>query len=383
MNRNFLPNFRTRSAALKLNAFFLIVIFTSLQSSNFGQTTVLTRTQFSSFPLLKRAKFFEPTISRIAAEEAVDPYLLWTIAYNETRFRPWLSSPAGAEGLMQFIPATAARFNLFNPYQPEAAIRAAARYVRFLSNRFGGRIDSILAGYNAGEGAVDAFLSGRTVRAGKKIINASGIKTVGGVPPYRETIGYVARGLVIYRLLRERQVFSGATTSGVYPTVVSESVARVWLRDPEIGINGSLLTQIPNWSRLNADIERQNNFARIQSGVSAVQANVTANKSVRRDGQNFQTTISSFPVQSVSEDSSRNSTKEEKPIRESSEVYYEPRTGARFETGGGKMERLVESGELIVGEQMRPATPTTNRARGTFFGSKTSSPAPKQSSSFR
>lgn len=375
MKRIFLANFRMRSVALKLNAFFLIVLFASLQSSNFGQTTVLTRTQFSNFSLLRRAQFFEPTIARIAAEEAVDPYLLWTIAYNETRFRPWLSSPAGAEGLMQFIPATAARFNLFNPYQPQPAIRAAARYVRFLSNRFGGRIDSILAGYNAGEGAVDAFLAGKTIRAGKKIINARGIKTVGGVPPYRETIGYVARGLVTYRLLRERQVFSGATASSVYPIVVSESVARVWFRDPEIGFNGSLMTQIPNWNYLNADGSRQNNLATIQS--SAIQANVAPIKFVRRARQSFQTNVSSFPVEMVSADSTRNGTKEEKSNRESSEVYYEPRTGARFQTGGGKMERLAESGELIVGEQMRSATATASRARGTFFGSKTSSIAPK------
>ena len=101
-------------------------------------------------------------------EEQVDPHLLWTIGFLETRFRPWLRSPVGAEGLMQFMPATAARFNLVNPYQPEPAIRAAARYVRFLSNRFGGRIDSILAGYNAGEGAVDAFLWGKTRPFGQK-----------------------------------------------------------------------------------------------------------------------------------------------------------------------------------------------------------------------
>ena len=194
MKEKFLKYFcARRRLQIRASAFFLIVVFASQQSASFGQTTVLTRRQFSRFSVVERARFFEPTISRIAQEEKVDPYLLWTIAYNETRFRPWLSSPAGAEGLMQFIPATASRFNLFNPYQPEPAIRAAARYVRFLSNRFGGRIDSILAGYNAGEGAVDAFLTGRTVRIGKKIINASGLKTVGGVPPYRETIGYVAR----------------------------------------------------------------------------------------------------------------------------------------------------------------------------------------------
>jgi soluble lytic murein transglycosylase-like protein len=229
-----------RCLRLPAGALFLIVVFASQQSASLAQTTVLTRAQFSRYSVVERARFFEPTISRIAAQEAVDPYLLWTIAYNETRFRPWLRSDAGAEGLMQFIPATAARFGLFNPYQPEPAIRAAARYVRFLSNRFGGRIDSILAGYNAGEGAVDAFLTGRTVRSGKKIINAGGLKTVGGVPPYRETIGYVARGLVVYRLLKRRQMFPGVFETAVYPPAVSASVARVRLNEPEMALRDDL-----------------------------------------------------------------------------------------------------------------------------------------------
>ena len=175
MKQNLINNFQARRVVLRLSAFFLILLFASLPSANFGQTRVLTRAQFSRISVLERAGFFEPTISRIALEEGVDPYLLWTIAYNETRFRPWLKSFAGAEGLMQFIPATAARFNLPDPYQPEPAIRAAARYVRFLQNRFGGRIDSILAGYNAGEGAVDAYLTWAelSAAAGKLSIRAA------------------------------------------------------------------------------------------------------------------------------------------------------------------------------------------------------------------
>ena len=196
MKQRFLTTFGVRRMTSRTGAIFTIIFLLTVQPVIFGQGNVISRAQFSRFSLNQRAKVFEPTFERIALEEQVDPNLLWTIAYLETRFRPWLRSPAGAEGLMQFIPATAARYNLFNPYQPESAIRAAARYVRFLSNRFGGRIDSILAGYNAGEGAVDAFLWGKPVRSGKKIINQGGIKTVGGVPPYRETTAYVARGLI-------------------------------------------------------------------------------------------------------------------------------------------------------------------------------------------
>lgn len=368
MNQNFKTDFRVfRRIGLRLNALFLIVFFASLQPASYGQTLLLTRIQFSSFPLLKRARVFEPTIARIAAEEGVDPYLLWTIAYNETRFRPWLRSYAGAEGLMQFIPATAARFNLLNPYLPEPAIRAAARYVKFLSNRFGGRIDSILAGYNAGEGAVDAFLTGRTVRSGKKIINARGIKTVGGVPPYRETIGYVARGLVVYRILRTRQMFPGAYASSVYPLAVSSSVARVWLKDPEIGFNGSLLTQIPNVSFLNYEMAQQNFIEPIQSNLSAANAKIQPVKSSRPATANLQTNISIPSAETVSENSMNDRQNEEKLGEQSNEIYYEPRTGGRFKARGGKLERLEESGERIVGNQTRVIT-TAIRARGTFFG---------------
>ncbi len=365
MNQMFLTKFRVRRCLLRSNAFFLIVLCLSLQPASFGQTNVLTRAQFSRLSVVERARFFEPTISRIAAEEAVDPYLLWTIAYNETRFRPWLKSFAGAEGLMQFIPATASRFNLFNPYQPEPAIRAAARYVRFLSNRFGGRIDSILAGYNAGEGAVDAFLTGRTIRAGKKIINGRKIKTIGGVPPYRETVSYVARGLVVYRLLRMRQIFPGSFVSSVYPSAVSLSVARVWLKDPEIGFNGSLLTNIANPRFLNVELAKQTDFALVQSPNLIAQT---------KNSTDFQTNISIPFTETVSKNLTGDITSEERPNKESNEVFYEPRTGNRFKTRGGGMERLAESGDLIVGAPVRTAQPIEIRARGTFFGSKKGAP---------
>lgn len=372
MNRLFVNIFRLRFCAPRINAFFLIVLFLSFQSASFGQVLV-TREQFSRFPLLKRARVFEPTISRIAAEEGVDPYLLWTIAYNETRFRPWLVSPAGAEGLMQFIPATAARFKLFNPYLPEPAIRAAARYVRFLSNRFGGRIDSILAGYNAGEGAVDAFLWGKTVRAGKKTINPNRIRTVGGVPPYRETIGYVARGLVVYRLLRGRQMFPGSFTQAVYPLAVSESVARVWLRDPEIGFAGTVLTGFGNPNLSNTSFAAQNFTTTAESNVGGDQTYISTEKNVSSQSTEQQANNSAISAESVSTNRANNST-EDKPVAASSEIYYEPRTGARYENRNGKMERLTESGELVIGNQITTTQPSAIRARGTFFGGNKLSP---------
>ena len=119
---------------------------------------------------LTRAARYHPAIRAAAARYGLDPHLLWTIGYLETRFEPRCVSPKGARGMMQFIPATGRRYGLFTRrdlHDPLRSIDAAARYVRDLNAMFDGRIDLVLAGYNAGENAV---------------IN-SGFK----VPPYRET----------------------------------------------------------------------------------------------------------------------------------------------------------------------------------------------------
>jgi len=160
------------------------------------QNTPLAEAQSKSSIKTAAAKAwrFEPFILDSAKKHGVDPRLLWTIAWLETRFEPNRVSRAGARGLMQFMPATALRYGLADPHDPIAAIDAAARYVRDLSTRFGNRADLMLAAYNAGEGAVEAYLTGRTIKIGLKIINPTGIAT-GGIPPYRETRAYVARGL--------------------------------------------------------------------------------------------------------------------------------------------------------------------------------------------
>src|SRR5882762_3456971 len=85
---------------------------------------------------IQRAVAFHPAIRAAAARNALDPHLLWTIAYLETRFRPQLVSHKGACGLMQFIPATGRRYGLFTRsdlHDPLRSIDAAARYVRDLN----------------------------------------------------------------------------------------------------------------------------------------------------------------------------------------------------------------------------------------------------------
>lgn len=172
---------------------------------------LVTRTALSRMDVLSRAGVFERTILEAARKENVDPLVLWTIAYNETRFRPWLTSPKNARGLMQFIPATASRFGLADPYEPTASIHAAARYVKYLDGLFGRRIESVLAAYNSGEGTVLGYLLGRSFVSNGKIKNANRLRTPNGVPPYKETLDYVASGKRIYRWLTSQGRFREAT----------------------------------------------------------------------------------------------------------------------------------------------------------------------------
>jgi len=179
----------------------------------FGQARAATsRTTLSRMDVFSRAALFENAIVDAARKEGVDPKILWTIAYNETRFRPWLTSPKRAQGLMQFIPATAKRFGLVDPYEPGASILAAAKYVRYLGQLLNWRLDSVLAAYNSGEGTVSAYLNGKSIRSNGRRINPSGRRTTGGVPPYRETVNYVSEGLKVYRWLESQGKFRGVST---------------------------------------------------------------------------------------------------------------------------------------------------------------------------
>jgi len=148
--------------------------------------------QRTNYSIQQRAQSLEPYFVDSARRYGIDPRILRVLCYLESRFRLNAISPKGARGPMQFMPETAARYGLMNPHDPKAAIDAAARYFRDLLRKFDGRIDLAFAAYNAGEGAVEAFRTGRVLRLSNgKIINAGRLVT-GGVPPYRETQNYVS-----------------------------------------------------------------------------------------------------------------------------------------------------------------------------------------------
>ncbi len=195
-----------------LSIFFLF-LFCSVALS---QTARLERTA------VERARKYENYFSVAAEKYGVDAHLLWVIGYLETRFNPNAVSRKGARGLMQLMPATAGRFDVSNPHDPIAAIDAAARYLRYLSNRFNGKTDLILAAYNAGEETVDAYRTGRIIKVGNRIINPSG-RVTGGIPPYQEALNYLKDGLSIHDLiagntkpLSNSRIANGEKTRGIH-----------------------------------------------------------------------------------------------------------------------------------------------------------------------
>jgi hypothetical protein len=161
-----------------------------------------------------RAAQYEPIIAAAAARNGVDPRLLWTIAFLESRFRPGVVSYKNGQpcayGLMQFIPSTAGQYGLQNPFDGRASIEAAGRYVRDLAARFGGRADLVLASYNAGEGAVEAYRKGISIKLSNgRVINPNRLQT-GGIPPYAETRNYVSQGFSVALAITQANIFSQA-----------------------------------------------------------------------------------------------------------------------------------------------------------------------------
>jgi soluble lytic murein transglycosylase-like protein len=106
----------------------------------------------------------------VGQRQGIDPRFIHAVIWQESKYDPAAHSHAGAQGLMQLMPATAKRFGCDDPNDPQANIEAGTKYLSWLLKRFSGNVELALAGYNAGEGAVDKY---------------------NGIPPYNETRNYV------------------------------------------------------------------------------------------------------------------------------------------------------------------------------------------------
>ena len=115
---------------------------------------------------------YQAEIAAAAREFGVEEAVVRAVIHAESAFNPSALSHAGAQGLMQLMPATARRFGVADSYDASQNIRGGVQYLAWLLKRFNGDLTLAAAGYNAGEGAVDRYR---------------------GVPPYSETQRYVQR----------------------------------------------------------------------------------------------------------------------------------------------------------------------------------------------
>jgi soluble lytic murein transglycosylase-like protein len=161
-------------------ALFALFLLTNLTDSPF--TRVLAPVQANTVAGAP-AKFYIPSdvptsgdaeLDRIIFEagvrEGVDPRLIHAVIWQESKYKPAAVSHAGAQGLMQLMPAAAKRFKCDDRNDAAQNVAAGTKYLRWLLKRFDGDVTLALAGYNAGEGSVDKH---------------------DGVPPFNETQNYV------------------------------------------------------------------------------------------------------------------------------------------------------------------------------------------------
>jgi soluble lytic murein transglycosylase len=133
---------------------------------------------------------YDVIIDKYAEEYRIDPELIRSMIATESSFNPKAVSRKGAQGLMQLMPATAARIGVRDAFDPEENIRGGTKHMRFLLDTFGNDLNLSLAAYNAGENLV---------------------QRLGRIPDFKETHDYV-------RSIKQRYGKSTPTLDSEAPT---------------------------------------------------------------------------------------------------------------------------------------------------------------------
>ncbi|MCP4605212.1 MAG: lytic transglycosylase domain-containing protein [Proteobacteria bacterium] len=126
---------------------------------------------------------YDASIQEAARTFSVPEAFIRAVIRVESDYDPRVVSHAGAQGLMQLMPATARRMSVKNSFDPHDNIMGGSRYLRYLANMFGGDMVLTIAGYHAGEGAVMKY---------------------NGVPPYSSTHGYIKKVLKFYHYYKKQ-----------------------------------------------------------------------------------------------------------------------------------------------------------------------------------
>ena len=170
-----LPQFRSlKLASFAILSFFLFTNVTGILFSRvMAPVAVASSTALREIPAdipTSGDKDLDRIIFDAAERQGLDPRFVHAVIWQESKYDPIARSHAGAQGLMQLMPATAKRFGCEDANDPQANIEAGTKYLHWLLKRFDGNVELALAGYNAGEGSVDKY---------------------NGIPPYNETRNYV------------------------------------------------------------------------------------------------------------------------------------------------------------------------------------------------
>jgi soluble lytic murein transglycosylase-like protein len=126
---------------------------------------------------------YDSIVTRASKRYGISSSLIKAVIKVESDYDPKAVSKSGAMGLMQSMPENARSLNLQRPYDPSENIMAGARYLKYLMNRFDGKLILALAAYNAGPGNVDRFET---------------------IPPFQETEAFVAKVMTYYHVLKYR-----------------------------------------------------------------------------------------------------------------------------------------------------------------------------------
>jgi len=162
---------------LLLSVLFSFSVNTNAIEADAHQKKVCSVGKIESFK--KRLKVYNKIITKYSKKYGVSESLIKAVITAESCFNPSAVSPKGAQGLMQLMPATAARFGVIDSLDPDQNIQGGTRYLKFLLSYFNQYIFKAVAAYNAGEGAVNKYK---------------------GIPPYKETINYVSKVSELHKI---------------------------------------------------------------------------------------------------------------------------------------------------------------------------------------
>ena len=169
------PHFRSlKFAPFAILSFFIFTNVTGILFSHvMAPVAIASSNTETEIPLdipTSGDKDLDRIIFEVGQRQGVDPRFIHAVIWQESKYNTSARSHAGAQGLMQLMPATAKRFGCEDPNDPADNIEAGTKYLGWLLKRFSGNVELALAGYNAGEGSVDKY---------------------NGIPPYNETRNYV------------------------------------------------------------------------------------------------------------------------------------------------------------------------------------------------